>query len=514
VSAIITAPPPPPPSARNDLIAALGELRYQVNDIRKSLRDVNDEDFRPKIEQAIDVTGRLLSVYLPEPNHDVLQALRSVYFAAQNIRVPVKDAILEERTETLDKLRAGLGRLRYALDEAWKSANIAYAGGDNSLWERGNNRIVPAEQIEDFKAKVDAVLERLDALQAAVNKVGRERNTAPRFVQQGQLVTFYTETMTVEIDVARLHLTVNETCLDVGALVDTIEQMRDTTEDFRVTVQGWVDDVTNEVLTGVETLNDGVRRLVTGVRALGGMIGAGDSDAPDMVLIPRGTFMMGLPEEVTRRVVIETSDWEVWPWYAQPLHEVTIRRPFLIGRYPVTVGEYAVFAKETNRRLYNPDFPQTDRHPVVNVTFTDAIAFVEWLSQRTGDIYRLPSEAEWEYACRAGTTTARYWGDEFDPGKANVNHKGTTEVGAFPPNPWGLYDTLGNVFEWVSDRWHDDYEGAPADGSAWIVGRASSHVLRGGCWSFRGGFCGPGFRTRGGTRDRRDIAGFRLARSL
>jgi formylglycine-generating enzyme required for sulfatase activity len=324
------------------------------------------------------------------------------------------------------------------------------------------------------------------------------------------LVTFYTETMTVEIDVARLHLTVNENSLDVGALVDTIEQMRDTTEDFRVTVQGWVDDVTNEVLTGAETLTAGVRRLVTGVRALGGMIGAGDSNAPDMVLICPGTFMMGIPEAESKR---EGS--ESWDKNARPRHEVTITRPFLLGRFPVTVGEYAIFARETKRAWKKTVFSQTALHPAVNVGFDDARAYVEWLSKRTGDNYRLPSEAEWEYACRAGTATARYWGDELDVRKANLNNKGTTEVCAFPANPWGLYDTLGNVLEWVGDRWHDDYKGAPNDSSAWTAGRGPLRVLRGGSW--RGevpAIARAGYRVRSRTKEDYGDVGFRVARTL
>jgi formylglycine-generating enzyme required for sulfatase activity len=508
MSAFMATAAPPPPGARVDLIAALKELRYQVNDIRKSLRNVNDEEFRPKIDSAIDVTGRLVSVYLPEPNQDVLQALRSIYFATQNIRVPVEDAVLEERTETLEKLRGGLGRLRYALDDAWKAANQAYPSGDGLLWERGNDRVVSADQIEDFDTKVATVLAQLDALQAAVDKLGRERNTAPRFVQQGQLVTFYTETMTVEIDVARLHLTVNETTLEVGALVDTIEQIRDSTEDFRVTVQGWVDDVTNEVLTGAETLHNGVRRLVSGVRALGGMVSAGETDTPDMVLIPPGSFLMGIPTEESEREGIETADDD-----ARPQHKVTIKRAFLLGRFPVTVGEYAVFARETKREWQKPKFPQTDRHPAVSVSFTDAIAYTQWLSERTGDRYRLPSEAEWEYACRAGTAMARYWGDAFDPSKANASSDGTTEVDAFPANQWGLRDMLGNVLEWVEDRWYQSYRRAPNDGSAWITGRNPNRVARGGSWANTYAACRAGYRFPIGERFQPE-PGFRLARTL
>jgi formylglycine-generating enzyme required for sulfatase activity len=509
MSAVIAAAPaPPPPTAREDLIAALGELGYQAKNIRKTLRTVNDEDFRPKIDLAIDVTENLLAAYLPEPNHRVKQALRSLYLATQNIDIPVEDAVLGDRTETLEILRGALGRLWHALDKTRRSANDAYPGGDESIWNRSGRNFVTAASVENFREKVDALQVQLDAMRAAVDKLGRERNTAPHFAQQGELVTFHTAAMTVEINVAGLHLKVNETRLDIGALVGTIEEIRDVTADFRATVQGWVDDVTNEVLTGAETLSEGVRRLVSGVRALGGMIGAGDTDAPDMVLIPRGTFMMGIPAvESTRE---GTEDWDK---HARPQHEVTITRPFLLGRFPVTVGEYAVFVRETNRTWEKPDFPQTDRHPAVNVGFYDAVAYTEWLSERTADRYRLPSEAEWEYACRAGTTTARYWGDEFDPKKANAGSKGTFEVGAFPANPWGLHDTLGNVFEWVEDRWHDTYKGASVFAGAWIIGSKSGRVIRGGSWSGRPRDGRAG--NRGGDVEApRPWVGFRLARTL
>ena len=391
--------------------------------------------------------------------------------------------------------------------KARRAANAAYPGGDESIWHRADRNFVTTESVEDFQAKVAAFERQLDALQAAVEKLGREGSIVPHFAQQGELVTFHTAEMTVEINVARLHLKVNETRLDIGALVDTIEEIREVTANFRETVLGWVDDVTNEVLIGAETLANGVRRLVSGIRALGGMIGAGDSNAPDMVLIPRGTFIMGVPEAESKR-----EGNERWDKEARPRHEVTIKRPFLLGRFPVTVGEYAVFVSETDRTWQKPDFRQSDRHPAVNVSFEDAVAYTEWLSERTGDLYRLPSEAEWEYACRAGTTTARYWGNEFDRVKGNFNHTGTTEVGVFPANPWGLYDILGNVFEWVGDRWHDSYEGAPNDGSAWITESGTGRVFRGGAYY---GAWGSAASRRVRT-DGRPLswAGLRLARTV
>ena len=239
--------------------------------------------------------------------------------------------------------------------------------------------------------------------------------------------------------------------------------------------------------------------------------GSGPSVAgPDMVRIPAGKFMMGIPQE-------ESDGPEGWGTDdddSRPVHEVTFARPFLLGKYPVTVAEYAAFARETGRTPEPPKFLQTDRHPAVNLSFADAVAYTEWLSERTGLRYRLPSEAEWEYACRAGTTTARWWGDGFDPSKANNNGTGTTAVDYYDPNPWGLHDTIGNVYEWVADSTHDDYVDAPSDGSVWTTGGSNdSRVVRGGSWSGDGRGHRSGFRYWN-LDSARPWVGFRLARTL
>jgi formylglycine-generating enzyme required for sulfatase activity len=153
---------------------------------------------------------------------------------------------------------------------------------------------------------------------------------------------------------------------------------------------------------------------------------------------------------------------------------------------------------------------------VINVSWEDAKAYVEWLSTEIGQPYRLLSEAEWEYTCRAGSITLFWWGDQITPADANYGALvgKTSEVDRYAPNPWGLYNMHGNVSEWVEDRWHDSYVGAPDDGSAWIEGSESRRVRRGGSWACIPGFLRSAFRIGSATDDRSDDVGFRAARTL
>jgi formylglycine-generating enzyme required for sulfatase activity len=232
-----------------------------------------------------------------------------------------------------------------------------------------------------------------------------------------------------------------------------------------------------------------------------------DLDAPwcpEMVVIPAGRFLMGSPEGEAG-----SSDDE------RPQHEVTIAHPFALGRYPVTFGEYDQFCEKTFRPRLGDKGWGRGRRPVIGVSWVDATDYCAWLSMQTGKPYRLPSEAEWEYACRAGTTTAYWWGDRFDATKANAAGKvgRTSEVGSYLANPWGLFDMHGNVWEWCEDLWHDDYNDAPRDGAAWVAGRPSERVRRGGSFEDR-----PR-ALRSAVRDPREpddrgFRGFRVARSL
>lgn len=204
---------------------------------------------------------------------------------------------------------------------------------------------------------------------------------------------------------------------------------------------------------------------------------------PEMVAIPPGKFRMGSPKTEAGR----DSDED-------PQHEVTIAYAFEISKYEVTFDEYDAFAKATKRQLPSDNGWGRGKRPVINVSFNDAQAYVKWLSDKTDKQYRLPTEAEWEYAARAGSETAYWWGS--DVGKNNANCDGcgsewdgkqTAPADSFKPNAFGLHNTAGNVWEWVEDCSHQNYQGAPADGSAWKEangGDCSRRVVRGGSWNY------------------------------
>jgi len=498
-----TLHPPPRQRAREALIGSLNELGREADDIRDFLRGVNDIAYGGKVDLALRAVTKLLAVHLPEPTDRVVHALQVVYRAVRTLRPPPVDEELEERTETRKKLWRAVGGLRMALDDAWEVAKRAYPGGEPIPVQRKN------VTSKASKEQVKAFLAELDAFQVVVDEVAAEENTAPGFAQQGELVTFYVRDMRFEIDAARLLLTVNNTSLDLGALINTIEEVRDVTDRFRTTVTEWVGRVAVGLFNGTETLAACVRRLVTGVRTLGGMIDGGEPDSgePEMILIQPGEFMMGIPVSESRRHGMEN-----WDLAFRPRHRVAIGRPFLLGKYPVTRGEYAEFVRETHREWEPPNFKQTDRHPAVNVSLSDALAYIDWLVHRNGHRYRLPSEAEWEYACRAGTRGSHYWRSE-DVGRfARFGAKSTVEVGRFPSNPWGLHDMLGNVWEFVADSWHDDYRGAPVDGDVWDTGD-NMRILRGGSWDCASGGIRSGYGKYDDKGPSPDV-GFRLARDL
>jgi formylglycine-generating enzyme required for sulfatase activity len=226
----------------------------------------------------------------------------------------------------------------------------------------------------------------------------------------------------------------------------------------------------------------------------------------DMIAIPGGSFVMGSPNTEAGR-----SDYE------GPQRTVSIS-PFFMGKYEVTQEQYQAVMGN------NPSNFKGAKHPVEKVNWNDAVEFCRKLSQKTGKTYRLPSEAEWEYACRAGTTTPFYFGETITPDLVNYDgnypyasaqsglyRQQTTDVGSFGPNLFGLYDMHGQVWEWCSDRYHDNYNGAPTDGSSWETGTNDNRVLRGGSWDLNAVFCRSAYRVWVSAGFRWWFGGFRVA---
>ncbi len=228
----------------------------------------------------------------------------------------------------------------------------------------------------------------------------------------------------------------------------------------------------------------------------------------EMIYIPGGTFMMGSPENEEGRRDKES-----------PQHQVTLQ-PFYMSKYLITQSQYkAIMGK-------NPSYFKGGKRPVECVSWYDAAEFCQKLSQETGKNYELPSESQWEYVCRAGTTTPFYFGETITSELVNFNgnytyadapkgkfREQTTDVGSFPPNAFGLYDMHGNVWEWCADDWHKNYKGAPSDGTAWLENEEKEHytVLRGGSWLGIPTLCRSAFRNNYNRRDDHDyFIGFRV----
>ncbi len=259
----------------------------------------------------------------------------------------------------------------------------------------------------------------------------------------------------------------------------------------------------------------------------------GEGTGPELVLLPTGRFQMGSPDH-ERKIAMAAGSQAGWLARELPQHWVGIDKPIAMGRYPVTVSEWRDFVRASGWRQGGevnweaPGFPQLDTHPVVGINWYDAQDYLRWLSEATGHKYRLPSEAEWEYACRAGTKTAFSFGDTITTSQANYDgnftynggergayRRGTTPAGMFPANPWGLFDMHGNVWEWVQDVVHDNYEGAPLDGSAWEEGGDQvRRILRGGSWLYNPRYLRSALRNGFSSALSNDIVGFRVVREL
>lgn len=205
----------------------------------------------------------------------------------------------------------------------------------------------------------------------------------------------------------------------------------------------------------------------------------------------------------------------------RPAHKVDLHTPFAIGKYEVTVGQW----NQCVRASVCPAMPSLgnvpDNLPMRDVSWDEAQLYLKWLGTVSGKPYRLPTEAEWEYAARGGTTTRYWWGHDMKGGNSSCEGCGEPwseerppPAGSFPANPFGLNDMNGSVWEWVQDCWHSTYKGAPADGSAWVDGNCQARVIRGGSWRENGSYMLSTTRFRYDASVRQSQNGFRVARSL
>jgi formylglycine-generating enzyme required for sulfatase activity len=234
------------------------------------------------------------------------------------------------------------------------------------------------------------------------------------------------------------------------------------------------------------------------------------TDCPEMIVIPAGTFTMGSPDTGEGRYDTEG-----------PQHEVTIAKPFAASKYDVTLADWDVCVSVGGCPQAGDSGFGRGTRPVIHVSWDDAQTYVAWLSKMTGQPYRLLTEAEWEYAARAGTETAYFWGDEVGSGNAACDGCGsqwdnqqTAPVGSFAANTFGLHDMAGNVWQWVEDCYHASYNGAPGDGSAWTSGDCSRRVVRGGSWANPPAGMRSAFRNWAGIGNRGGSLGFRIGRTL
>ncbi len=250
-------------------------------------------------------------------------------------------------------------------------------------------------------------------------------------------------------------------------------------------------------------------------RVPGALTGFRDcAECPEMVVMPAGEYTMGSPPAEQG---------------AETQHRVTIAVPFAVSKFEITFAEWDRCVASGGCRGYRPEDEGWGRgnYPVMNISWEDASAYAEWLSAATGQHYRMLTEAEWEYAARAGTTTTFAHGDALSPSKANydgstdgtgpsdLNRQSTVPVGTFEPNGFGLHDMQGNVSEWVEDCWHDEYTPRhPTDGSAFLEGNCNGRVVRGGSWEDSQAELRSAARTGGDKTDRFYTDGLRIARSL
>jgi len=430
-----------------------------------------------EIDKALDRSKRLLPViYKPVADTDIPEQLRRLQF----VRFDTGPGIARPLTQLAEALRQDLE------------------------WIREHTRLSELAMRWQARSRSDSLLLRGDELNAAKAWAANRKPAAPEITEAQR---YFLNASIADSKIARwrkqrTHALV--ALLLVGIFIGLV---------------GWINQVyvkeqTNWYTTMRPYMVAQVRPYVLTAQAERALMPQATfrecaEDCPEMIVIPAGEFTMGSPPTETGRYANEG-----------PQHKVTIASPFAVSKVDVVFRDWDACVAVGGCAPVS-DVYGRDSMPVINVTWDDAKQYLGWFSKMTGKSYRLLTEAEWEYAARAGTTTAYYWGDEIGMGNASCNgcgsqwdNRGTSPVGSFKPNAFGLYDMAGNVMQWVQDCYPGDYTGAPTDGSAWTSGDCSRHVARGGSWVTNPQGLRLANRLGSFTGFRSSILGFRVGRTL
>ena len=511
-----------------EIEAAMAELDRACGTMRGALRESNDERHHAFFTPVLD---RLIAIIANERDGITLELatdLANIRSAVRRLRLPDIDQDLDGPTPALAALRASRSNLVESIDNALDAAaELRLHPRHSELGGIFVERRDVGEQLIRLDERLRAVQHAVGGLRGAAAAADAAPGTG--LPSQTALVHVHVRTLTVETSSARFETATGESAppkVDMAALTRAVAAMHEMTGDLKQAIEGLsgmmsevVRAVGMIVVRSVERAWRGLKTVVSAVRRKAGAGGLARGHrfrdfpaAPEMIVVPPGKCLMGSAEG-------EGENRE------RPRHEVTIEYPLAVGVCPVTRGEFAAFVAATNYKIeydpnnawQNPGYEQTDNHPVVCMSWHDAQAYVAWLRERSCKAYRLLSEAEWEFCCRAGTATTYSTGDSIMPRQANFdnNEKGTTAVKRYSANPWGFHDMHGNVWEWCEDFWHPHYKGMPpTDGSAWKGKEEDSRVLRGGSWFNSPDFLRSAFRIRGHLDYRDYCIGFRVARTL
>lgn len=457
---------------------------------------------------------------------DLVESLVEVLKEIDKLETP------DER-QTLVYAQAKLREMRRSLRdgpfEIQRLHNALFAEVDELLTDLPQPELVPlapSPTEPSLIIKRDEIVSKVEALERLLDRMAEESQQTIILIDQSErqefnliridlealiknAATFKTELVATLIDLRWLTKfveRVSEISKSLSASIKSVRKTLGQLAAIEVSLDG-VRNLSQRVINGTRSLIRTIRRRLkpTDENSKAASQAHSELCIPELVTIPAGTFLMGSPKGRVAR-----SDTE------SPQYDVIFERSFALGRYPVTFDEYDYFCSQTGREAAEDAGWGRGRRPVIKVSWEDAQDYCNWLSAATGQSFRLPTEAEWEYACRAGTTTRYAFGDEMTEEQANFGGVigKTTEVGSYPANAWDVYDMHGNVWEWVEDYWHETYENAPNNGSARTMGESTRRVMRGGSWYDGAVNLRSACRGRNRPVYRDDDTGFRVARVL